>query len=194
MHQVLPETRSARLAAIAAFVALVATTAAIEWSMGRLPICKCGYVKLWHGVVVSPENSQHLTDWYTITHVVHGFLFYFLAFLLLRRLTLPWRLAAATLTECAWEIVENTDWVIERYRETTVSLDYFGDSIVNSMGDIGAMIVGFAIASRLPAWLTFAIAIVAELFLAWQIRDNLALNVLMLLWPLDSVLRWQSGG
>jgi len=174
--------------------AAVAATAIMLYWMGRLPICECGYVKFWHGVVLSAENSQHVFDWYTATHVVHGFLFYYLAHLAAPRFSVGWRLAAATLVECAWEILENTNAVIERYRENTISLDYFGDSIVNSMGDVVAMMAGFLFAARLPVWATVLLAVVAEAFLVWQIRDNLTLNVLMLVWPVDAVLRWQAGG
>ena len=179
---------------VALTLGVVALAALTLLLMGREPICKCGYVKLWHGVTVSAENSQHLSDWYSPSHVIHGFIFYGLLWLFARRVALGWRLVAASLVEAAWEIVENTDWIINRYREATISLDYYGDSVINSASDIAFMVVGFLIAARLPVWLTVALALAMEAYVGATIRDNLALNVLMLLWPLESVRAWQAGG
>lgn len=175
---------------------LLIVVLAASWLLwiGREPICKCGYVKFWHGVVVSSENSQHLTDWYTPSHVIHGFLFYGALWLVARRVTIGWRLSIATLVEAAWEILENSDAVIERYRAVTISLDYYGDSVINTVADILAMMVGFFLAARLPVWLTVALALLAEGITIWLIRDGLALNVLMLVWPVDAVSAWQAAG
>jgi hypothetical protein len=169
-------------------------TAAMLLSMGRVPICQCGYVKLWHGVTMSSENSQHLSDWYSLSHVIHGLLFYAGAWWLCRSWGVGDRLAVATLVESAWEAIENTPWIIERYRAGTVSLDYFGDSVVNSVSDIGMMMLGFWLAARLPVTWSIGLALLLELVALIAIRDNLTLNVLMLLWPIEAVRDWQAAG
>jgi hypothetical protein len=161
--------------------------------MGQVPICKCGYVKVWHGVVFSAENSQHISDWYTFSHVIHGFAFYGLLWLVGRRWSLGVRLVLALLLESGWEILENTDMVINRYREVTIALDYYGDSVLNSVCDILAMALGFFLAWRLPVWVTIALTIFLELFVLYFIRDNLTLNIIMLLYPLDGIRTWQGG-
>lgn len=186
--------------AIVATLALLAATLAVLFAMDRPPICECGTVKLWHGVVQSSENSQHLTDWYSPSHMIHGQIMFFLAWLLWVRWGLfggrvaRWALPIAVAVEALWEISENTPAVIDRYREVTISWGYSGDSIVNSMADIGWMVVGFFIASRIPWQASVALAVVFELLTAWLIRDNLALNVLMLFWPLEAVRQWQGMG
>ena len=194
MNRLLPPRR-----AVIASVVLALLAGAILLAMGRNPICECGTVKLWHGVVQSAENSQHLSDWYAPSHFTHGLIMYFFAWLLWRKWGLfggrpiRWALPIAVAVEAAWEIMENTPMVIDRYRAVTVSFGYSGDSVVNSLGDIGWMIVGFLAASRIPAWTSVALAVFLELLTLWTIRDNLTLNVVMLFWPVEAIRQWQGG-
>jgi hypothetical protein len=183
----------AQTAIIVAGILLAAAVA--EYAMGHPLICKCGTVKLWHFDVQSSENSQHLFDWYSPSHIIHGFIFYGLLWLVSRYVPMSFglRLVLAVAIEASWEVIENTDFVINHYREVTISLDYYGDSVINSVSDILFMVLGFFVASWLPVWLTVLIAVALELFVGVMIRDNLTLNVLMFVWPLDSVLHWQQG-
>ena len=190
----MPSRRSISPAYIALAFALVAAAAITLWSMGQVPICKCGYVKPWHGIVASSENSQHLSDWYTFSHIIHGFGFYGLLWLFARRAPVGLRLVVAVALEASWEIFENTDFVINRYREVTISRDYYGDSVINSVMDIVWMMLGFMAASRLPVGVIVALTLVMELVVAYWIRDNLTLNILMLIYPIEAVRRWQADG
>lgn len=162
--------------------------------MGQIPICKCGYIKLWHGITHSSENSQHISDWYTFSHAIHGIAFFAILWLIGRRWPLGLRFLLALIAEVSWELFENTDFIINRYREVTISLDYYGDSVLNSTFDVLFMALGFFLAWRLPVWASILLVILMELFVGYWIRDNLALNIIMLIYPVESILEWQSGG
>lgn len=177
------------LAAAAAFLIVQIVTLAL---MGRIPICECGYVRLFEPGVNTAGNSQHISDWYTPSHIIHGFLFYWLAIVALPRASSGARLTLAVIVEAAWELLENSPIIIDRYRTATMAIGYQGDSILNSAMDTVAMVLGFLFAARAPVWLTVALAIGFEVATAIVIRDNLTLNVLMLVWPVEAVKAWQA--
>lgn len=178
---------------LAAAIATIAVSAFILWMMGQVLICKCGYVKFWEGAVLSAGNSQHVMDWYTFSHIIHGFLFFCALWVLGRKWSVGLRLVAAVVIESGWEVFENTSFIIDRYREATISLDYYGDSVLNSVSDILAMVFGFCLAWRLPVWLTIGLALAMEIIVGTIIRDNLTLNIIMLVWPLEFIKQWQAG-
>ena len=178
-------------AVVLAGLAIIALQAGLLLLMGQPAVNPDGAGGIWGA---GASTSRQLLDWYTGSHIVHGFLFYWLTWLVLPRWSVGRRGLVAMLVEAAWEVVENTPWVIDRYRDVTVSGDYVGDTVVNSVFDLWAMLVGFWLAAKLPVWLTVALAIALELGALIAIRDNLALNVLMLLWPVDAIRVWQSGG
>ena len=177
--------------AIAALVVALAGTLLL--AMGRPPVYEHGPVRLWSGDVQSDQNSQQLADPYTLTHLTHGVLLFWLVGLAGRALPVGTRAVVAIAIECAWEVFENTDLVIRRYRATTVSLGYYGDSVLNTVGDILASAVGCFLAAWLPVWLVITGVLLLEGILALWIRDNLTLNVLMLLRPIEAIRRWQGG-
>jgi hypothetical protein len=177
---------------VAATLVALLVAALVEYAFGRVPICTCGYVKLWHGDTWSSENSQHLTDWYTFSHIIHGFALFYLS-RWARKNSLFQAFLLALSVETTWEIVENSSLIIDRYRQTTVSLDYYGDSIVNSLSDILTMCLGFAIARRLPVRIVVPLTVAMELGTAYFIRDNLTLNILMLIYEVPAIKQWQMG-
>jgi hypothetical protein len=183
---------TSRRAAIAALF-ILAAAAAILLAMGRNPICTCGTFDLWVGQRDSAKTSQMLADWYSLSHVVHGLLFYLALWLVARRWPVEWRFLIALFAESAWEVIENTPFVIDRYRETTAALGYTGDSVVNSLSDILMMGLGFLLARKLPAWAAIALLVVLEVVPLLVIRDNLALNIWNLLAPNAAVAAWQAG-
>jgi hypothetical protein len=159
---------------------------------GRPAWCKSG-LGFW-SAAWSRCTSQHFVDPYTFTHVLHGVIFFWLLQLFAPRVSLPWRLVGGLILEVGWELLENSPWVIERYRQDTASLDYTGDSIVNSLGDVVATIIGFALASRVSWKVALAVFFVVELGLAYFVRDNLTLNIIMLFFPLEALKEWQLHG
>jgi hypothetical protein len=181
-----------RLAVVIAGTTLLALL--ILRLMGRPWWCACGGWSLWSGEVNSQHNSQHLFDHYSATHVLHGFLFWWGLQALGPRLPQRWLLPVAVLLEALWELAENSPFVINRYRTATLALGYEGDSVLNSLCDILCAAVGFLIARRLGWTWGLAVFVVVELAVVWLIRDNLTLNILMLLFPLPAIKAWQMGG
>jgi hypothetical protein len=178
-------------------ILIIVVTGIAIYLMGHPLICKCGYIKLWHGQVISSENSQHISDWYTFSHIIHGLIFYFIAWLFAKLFKLRFNIWAGLLfavaLESAWEILENTPLIVNRYREATIALDYFGDSVLNSICDIGAMALGYFIANKSKVWVSIALILIMELGVGYFIRDNLTLNVIMLIAPNDAIKEWQQG-
>jgi hypothetical protein len=187
-------TASLRLKPLLILGAVLLLAFAILWAMGRPPICTCGEIELWVNAADSPKTSQMLADWYSPSHIIHGFIFYWLLWLVAGNRSLEWRFGAALIIETAWEILENTDWAIQRYREATIAIGYTGDSILNTMSDIAMAAAGFWLARKLPLWASVAVIVVLELIALAVIRDNLTLNVWMFLAPNEAVKAWQAGG
>ena len=177
-----------------AAVAIIVLASIIALSIqGRVWWCEAGDAWPWSWQVNSRHNSQHLLDPYTFTHVLHGILEFWLIGLVFRKMPMAWRFVIAIFIESSWEVVENTSYIINRYREATISLDYFGDSIANSLADIVSCGIGFWIAYRVRLWWSAVIFFATEAILLILIRDSLLLNLLMLVWPLDAVKTWQGG-
>ena len=176
-----------------AVAAVLVVTAFVMRLEGRLWFCTCGRLLPWVGDAWSADTSQHLFDPYSFTHVLHGFAFCGLLALLLPRVGWRWRLVLAVALEAAWEVIENTDFVINRYRETTAALGYTGDTVVNSLGDVAACALGVLLARRLGALKTLLVFALTEVVLLLWIRDSLLLNILLLVYPSKSLREWQAG-
>jgi Protein of unknown function (DUF2585) len=181
------------IAALGAVAILLVQGAALFF-FGHPAICECGYVKFWAGVVASSETSQQISDWYTFSHIIHGFIFYLVLRMLFPRMPRQYRFLLALGLEAGWEIAENTPWVINQYRQQALARGYTGDSILNSLMDTCAMMLGFVMAWRLPVRVTVLLAIGMELFVGWEIRDNLTLNVLNFIHRFEFIEHWQNGG
>jgi hypothetical protein len=172
-------------------IGILLAHALILYFLGQPPICECGYVKFWEGHVFSQGNSQHIADWYTFSHVIHGLLFYALAKFLFPKAPFAVRLLLAVGIESAWEVTENTPMVINHYRQQALAVGYVGDSVLNSFMDAIWMIVGFFLASRLPVWVSVGLMVAMELLVLYFIRDNLTLNIINLIHPFEFINKWQ---
>ena len=177
-----------------AIAVILAGTVYLLRSQGRLWWCSCEYLLLWSGDPWSSDNSQHLLDPYSFTHVLHGFVLYWMLALVAAQMSPVWRLCLAVSIEALWEVVENSEFVIQRYREATAALGYHGDTIVNSLGDIFVCGLGFALARHLGTRRTLALFLATEVVLVFWIRDSLLLNVVMLIFPIDALKDWQAAG
>jgi hypothetical protein len=181
------------------FLGIVAIQIFTLYAMGREPICNCGFIKFWEGDVMSSSNSQQIADWYTFSHIIHGFIFYGFFIWVSRKffqktggLPLGLIFIGAVLLETGWEIIENSTWIIDYYRNNTVSLGYIGDSILNSVFDVVWMSAGFFLVRKIPVWATISLIIVFELMTGYFVRDGLALNILMFIYPSEAIKAWQT--
>jgi hypothetical protein len=184
-----PSHRTALLVTV-----IVAVTAAIELAMGRLPLGPDGRFGWWESNIWSSEQSQRVADAYSFSHVIHGMLFYALLRWIAPRLPLRVRLLLAVLIEAGWELAENSPLIIDRYRAVTIALGYEGDSVLNSSSDVLMMMLGFWLAGSLRPWVTTTLAVASELAMLVLVRDNLTLNIIMLVYPIDAIRVWQMAG
>lgn len=177
---------------IAVIIVVIVATISLNFQ-GRVWWCPVGDYTPWSWDIWSRHNSQHVIDPYSFTHVLHGVLEFWLIGLVFGRFSLAWRFALAILIESSWEVAENTNYVINRYRETTISLDYFGDSIINSLADIVCCGLGFLIAYKIRLWRSLILFVATEIILILWIRDSLIINIIMLIYPIDAIKHWQIG-
>lgn len=179
---------------ILGFIAILIAVGAIEYSTGRSVLGPDGKFGWWEPSVWSSENSQRVADAYSFSHIIHGMLFYAFLWLVARKLPMRYRLLIAMLIEAGWELLENSPIIIDRYRAVTISLGYVGDSILNSVSDVLMVVLGFWFASRSRVWVTVALIIIMEVGCLFWVRDNLTLNVIMLVHPSEAIKAWQSAG
>ena len=175
------------------FLTIAVAVVILNWQ-GRVVWCQIGDYSPWSWDIWSPHTSQHIIDPYSFTHVFHGVIEFWLIGLIFRKVPMAWRLLIAVLIESSWEILENSTFIIQRYRESTISLDYFGDSIINSIADILSCAVGFVIAYKLRFWRSLALFIITGIILVVAIRDSLIINIIMLVYPIEAIKQWQIGG
>lgn len=180
------------------FIGIVLAQIFILYGMGREWICTCGFIKFWEGDVMSASNSQQIADWYTFSHIIHGFVFYGFFIWISKKvfqkvggLPLGLMFIGAVFLETSWEVLENSTWIVEYYRNNTVSLGYIGDSILNSVFDVVWMAIGFVMARKMPIWSIILIAIGFEIMTGYFVRDGLLLNILMFIYPSEAVKAWQ---
>ncbi|HBB65522.1 MAG TPA: hypothetical protein DCZ84_02735 [Candidatus Vogelbacteria bacterium] len=185
-------SQSVKAHALAAALVFAIAAGAELW-LGRILICECGYISPWYGNTNGPGNSQHLADWYSFSHIIHGFLFYGFLHLVARKLPVQTRLVLALIIEAVWEVLENSPIIINRYRAATIALDYVGDSVINSMMDIAFTALGFWVARKIKLWHSVALIILMEGFVGYVVRDNLTLNIIMLIYPSEAIKTWQMG-
>ncbi len=172
---------------------MLALQAIVLYLFGQPALCECGYVRVWMGEVLSSENSQHITDWYTFSHLIHGFIFYALAWRFFPQLSRAAWLFLALFLEVGWEIAENTPWLIDLYRQQALAQGYTGDSIINSVIDTLAMVTGFMLASRFSWIILLTLAVALEIYVGFMIRDNLTLNILNFFHHFEFIEEWQQG-
>lgn len=181
-------------AAVTVYLMILVAAVATLYFQGRVFWCQAGDLIPWSWNIWSTHNSQHIIDPYSFTHVLHGVLEFWLIGLVFRRMPIVWRLALAIFIESSWEVAENSAMVIERYRAATISLDYFGDSIINSIADILCCATGFVIAYNLRFWRSLTLFLTTEVILVLWIRDSLLINIVMLIYPIEAIKVWQIGG
>lgn len=185
------KTNRRTLVPVVVIFAVVLLMGLALWAEGRLLICACGEFKIWISDTCSSNNSQHFADPYSFTHILHGFLLFWLVLLLFRNLAPAWQLSIALALEAAWEVFENTPFVIDRYRAATAALGYQGDTIVNSYGDLACAWIGFVVARKLGIWKSLVVFLLVELVLVIWIKDGLLLQILMLIFPVQTIKLWQ---